>query len=308
MELKTERRGGGQPPLRCLREHRKGCKDRWPAAADIAAPGRSLATAPKCFGCARMLLFFLDRLVGRAGPPVATGMRPRQDHAPRLAGGAGRALLLAVVCGPRSIAWLKHALSRADQDRARPTWRALHQRKAVDAHDGRHLHRRRAAGQHARALATGRTPICRSAVLLVLALAALGACDDLVKLVTSAQRPGRRARSCSRKSAIALAAAWLSIACIAQLDGGLELAVPLIDTAVRPGLAVRAAGDARDRGLVERGQPGRRSGWPGRRLPGVRHRRAWRWWSMPAATPSGPTTWAFRTSPAPAKCSSSPRR
>ena len=179
--------------------------------------------------------------------------------------------VLAVALGPRSIAWLK-ARFREPIKSASPDIARLHMAKQATPTMGgifivggliaRHAGLRRLV-QSVSADRAGRGgwrwPCWEPD-------------DDLVKLRHAAR--GIRARTkLAAQTAIALAAALL-VYLVHRVGGCRSIAAGAATRlARRAGLDVRPAGDHRDRRLVERREPGRRLGRPGRRLPGVRDRR-----------------------------------
>jgi phospho-N-acetylmuramoyl-pentapeptide-transferase len=143
---------------------------------------------------------------------------------PRASIAAVAGFLLVLAFGPRWIAWLKvrfrEPIKSASADIAR-----LHQAKQFTPTMG---------GIFIVASLLSATLLCGDlgnpylwiAIALCLALAALGACDDLIKLATT--RRGLRARTkLIAQTAISLAAVTAIYALHRQVDRGLELTVPI---------------------------------------------------------------------------------
>lgn len=175
-----------------------------------------------------MYLFLLHRLGGAwPGPGDLVGL---DKITLRASLAALASFLLALALGPRLIAWLqqrfRERITSASADVAR-----LHQSKqATPTMGGIFI----VAGLAASVLAFGDcvNPYVIVAMLLALALAALGACDDLVKLgllKISKEARGLTPRAkLSAQSCIALVAA-VAVYCLhAEAGQGLELAVPLV--------------------------------------------------------------------------------
>lgn len=139
---------------------------------------------------------------------------------------------LALVFGPRLIGWLRRRL-REPIKCASPQVAQLHQAKqATPTMGGIFI----IAGLVLGTLACGdwRNPYLPIATLLVLALGAVGACDDLIKLTTAAR--GLQPRT--KLLAQIVVAAMVAVAVYRvhePLDRGLELAVPLVDGGVQLG-------------------------------------------------------------------------
>ncbi len=168
-----------------------------------------------------MLLWFIDRLL--AHWPHACD----PDAVAKITSRAGTAALasfvLAMLCGPRWIAWLK-ARYREPIKSASPEVARLHREKnATPTMGGLFI----VAGitLAAAVFADWSNPFVPVVVAAVVALAALGAVDDLVKLRTSA--PGITARvKLAAQIVIACIAATLIYRLHADVAGGLALHVP----------------------------------------------------------------------------------
>ena len=107
---------------------------------------------------------------------------------------------------------------------------------------------------------------------LVLALAALGAVDDLAKLRSATRGLSPRAKL-TGQTAIAVAIASAVYLVHRHTPGASRSAHSAGRRHICAGPVVRSAGRAGHGRFVERGQPDRRAGRPGRRLPAVGHRR-----------------------------------
>jgi len=168
-----------------------------------------------------MLLFLIDRVLARW--PHLELVRGIEKLTPRasLAALAGFALVL--VCGPRWIAWLKKRFREPIKSASADVARLHRAKQSTPTMGGIFI----IAALVVATLVVGdwQNPYLPIAVFLTLALAVLGACDDLVKLTTTARGLSARAKLISQ-SAIALAAALLVFRLHQHLDGGLELALP----------------------------------------------------------------------------------
>ena len=168
-----------------------------------------------------MFLLGIDHLL--AGWPSLSHLHGLEKITPRAALAALVSFVLALVCGPRLIAWLKthfrEPIKSASADVAR-----LHQNKrATPTMGGIFI----IAALTASTLVFGdwSNPYLPIALLLAGALAVLGAYDDLLKLTTATRGLAARKKLLAQ-SAIALVAAWLVYRVHVGLERGLELALP----------------------------------------------------------------------------------
>ncbi|MEX2114487.1 MAG: phospho-N-acetylmuramoyl-pentapeptide-transferase [Pirellulales bacterium] len=168
-----------------------------------------------------MLLWFIDRLLARW--PNACD----PDALAKITSRAGLAALasfvLAMLCGPRWIAWLQ-ARYREPIKSASPDVARLHQQKnATPTMGGLFI----VAGITLAAVVFADWSNCYVPVVVaaVLALAALGAVDDLVKLRTSARGITARVKFAAQV-VIACIAATLIHRLHADVGGGLDFRVP----------------------------------------------------------------------------------
>ena len=168
-----------------------------------------------------MLLFFIDRVLARlpgfCDPEALGKITPRAGLAALVS------FALAIACGPRLIAWLRaryrEPIKSASADIVR-----LHQAKASTPTMGGIFIVGGIVGA-TMVLGDWSNPYLPIATLLVVALAVLGAHDDLIKLTTS--RRGLPARmKLLAQTAIALTAAVMIYRLHDRFDGPLELAVP----------------------------------------------------------------------------------
>jgi phospho-N-acetylmuramoyl-pentapeptide-transferase len=168
-----------------------------------------------------MLLLFVDRLLARWPELCDSGALAKITA--RAPWAALASFLLALVCGPRLIAWLRDHYREPVKSGSSEIAR-LHQHKAATPTMGGIFIVIGLVGGTL-VFADWSNPYLRVAVLLVVALAAVGAWDDLVKLTTEAR--GIRARTkLLAQTAIALTAAVMVYRLHGRIDGGLDLAVP----------------------------------------------------------------------------------
>jgi phospho-N-acetylmuramoyl-pentapeptide-transferase len=170
-----------------------------------------------------MLLFLIDRLL--AEWPHFDDLHALEKITPRASLAAVASFALALVCGPRLIAWLKTRF-REPIKSASAAVATLHQAKqATPTMGGMFI----IAGLVASALVLCdlSNPYLPIAVLLVLALTALGAYDDLIKLSTSKRGISARSKLLAQ-SAIALTASLLVYRIHGQSDAGMSLAIPFV--------------------------------------------------------------------------------
>jgi phospho-N-acetylmuramoyl-pentapeptide-transferase len=177
-----------------------------------------------------MLLFLINRLLERW--PGLGDFHGVEKITPRASLAAVASFVLVLACGPRWIAWLK-ARFREPIKSASAEVARLHQPKQFTPTMGGIFI---IAGLLAATLAFGdlANPYLPIAILLCLALTALGACDDLIKLTTSER--GLRARTkLLAQSVIAAAAAAAVYGVHRHLDRGLDLALPAIGAPIHLG-------------------------------------------------------------------------
>jgi phospho-N-acetylmuramoyl-pentapeptide-transferase len=179
---------------------------------------------------ARMLLSFLDRWWD--GPAGWGHWQALEKTTSRAALAALASFALAVCCGPYAIRWLRSRF-REPIKIASPQVAQLHRLKeSTPTMGGLFI----VGGLIGSTLVFGdlSNGYVAIATALVLSLAALGACDDLVKLTTD--RQGLRARTkLLAQTVIALFAAVAVYRLHRQFDGGLDLAVPMFEQTVHLG-------------------------------------------------------------------------
>ncbi len=169
-----------------------------------------------------MLLFLIERWFAQA--TAWSELSGIAKITPRAAIAAVTGFLLVLAFGPRWIAWLKVRFREPIKSASADVTR-LHKAKQFTPTMG---------GIFIVTSLLSATLICGDlgnpylwiAIALCLALAALGACDDLIKLTTT--RRGLRARTkLIAQTAMSLAAVTAIYALHCQLDRGLELTVPV---------------------------------------------------------------------------------
>ena len=177
-----------------------------------------------------MLLFFVDRLLARL--PGLFDPEPLAKITPRASLAALASFALAIVCGPRLIAWLRRRCREPIKCASADLLR-LHSAKASTPTMGGIFI---VAGIIAATLFLGdwSNPYLPIAMLLVAALAALGAGDDLVKLTTHQRGLSARAKLLAQ-TAIALTVAVMIYRLQSRLDGPLTLAVPFTASSLQLG-------------------------------------------------------------------------
>ena len=170
-----------------------------------------------------MFLYFLNRLL--AIWPDLGDASALDKITLRAALAALISFALAVVCGPRSIAWLARRFLEPIKIPSAAVARLHEGKQATPTMGGLFIVGGLVASTAVFADWSNRYVVV--AVLVVLALAVLGAYDDLVKLGTSRRGLSPRAKLLAQ-SAIALAAAVAIHRLHAGSQHGLELAVPAI--------------------------------------------------------------------------------
>ena len=278
----------------------------------------------KKVSCSLWLANSLQTADAAGGIPPWPRSRPRSPgrRAQLAAGRAARPARLSPGCGPasanRSKALAARSSSCTQPSKRRPTMGGLFIVAGIAAQRSR---------------PTGRTPLCWSAMLLMLALAAVGAVDDLAKLRTAA--PGLSARDkLAGQVGHRHVAATRGLAPASANARRTRFAVCRWAEPAFTGRLVRAAGRVGAGRSFQRRQSGRWARRPGRRLSVLRDgrhgsaglcqracpmgslscksptcRRPASWWSWPAAcsarcwASSGSTAFRPRCSWAiPARC------
>ena len=177
-----------------------------------------------------MLLFFLDRL--GVGWPGLGDLLAFDKITLRASMGALASFVLALVCGPRLIAWLKRHFREPIKSASAQLVQLHSAKQATPTMGGLFI----VGGLVASTLVFGdwTNPFVPLAIGMALALAALGALDDLVKMRTSARGLSARAKLLAQ-SAIALAAAFAVYRLHGQDDHTLELTFPLLEAKIQLG-------------------------------------------------------------------------
>lgn len=177
-----------------------------------------------------MLLFLIDRLLARFGgwcdPESLAKITPRAGLA------ALAAFALAIICGPRWIAWLR-ARYREPIKSASPEIVRLHESKGSTPTMGGIFI---VAGIVAATLLLGdwSNPYLPVVTFTIVALGVLGAYDDLVKLTTTERGLPARTKLLAQ-TAIALTAAVIIYRLHHRIDGGLALTVPFTSASIELG-------------------------------------------------------------------------
>jgi phospho-N-acetylmuramoyl-pentapeptide-transferase len=151
-----------------------------------------------------MLLSFLDRLL--ADWPDLGAWRALDRITLRAAMAAGASFVLAIICGNRMIAWLERRFREPIKSASADVARLHDCKRATPTMGGIFI----VAGLVASAatFADWSNPYMAVVILLALALAALGACDDLIKLKTPARGMRPRVKLIAQ-TAIAITIAML---------------------------------------------------------------------------------------------------
>jgi phospho-N-acetylmuramoyl-pentapeptide-transferase len=151
-----------------------------------------------------MLLSLLDRLL--ADWPDLGSWRALDKITLRAAMAAGASFVLAIICGNRMIAWLERRFREPIKSASADVARLHDGKRATPTMGGIFI----VAGLVASAVtfADWANPYLAVVILLVLALAAVGACDDLIKLKTPARGMRPRVKLVAQ-TAIAIAIAML---------------------------------------------------------------------------------------------------
>jgi phospho-N-acetylmuramoyl-pentapeptide-transferase len=177
-----------------------------------------------------MFLFFIDRLM--ALWPNLCDWQGLEKITLRASLAALASFVLAVAFGPRLIGWLRTRFREPIKSASAEVAQLHRGKQATPTMGGIFI----IAGLVAGTLAFGdwSNPYVPIATLVVLALGALGACDDLVKLTTAARGVRPRTKLIVQ-IAIALAAAAAVYRTHGHSDGGLDLALPFVGRGVSLG-------------------------------------------------------------------------
>ena len=210
-----------------------------------------------------MLLWFLQHVAAASSLASLGKITARASLAALVS------FLLAVILGPRSIAWLARRFREPIKSDSPEICRLHQAKKATPTMGGLFI----VAGLVGSLLLAG--DLTNRYLLLALGVAGgltlLGAIDDLVKLRTE-----KRGISAASKLAGQVLVAAAAALCLyfdhASLPDGLVLPPPLNRAPASLGNLVRAAGHRGDRRLVERRESDRRARRTGRRMPAVRRR------------------------------------
>lgn len=177
-----------------------------------------------------MFPFLINRLLVHW--PSLGDLHGLEKITPRAALAALASFVLVLVCGPRWIAWLKMRFREPIKIASAEVARLHQPKQSTPTMGGIFI----IGGLVAGTLVFGdlSNPYLPIALLLTLALGALGACDDLIKLTTAAR--GLRARTkLMAQSAIAVLVAAAVYDVHQHLDRGLELALPVVGTNIELG-------------------------------------------------------------------------
>ena len=152
----------------------------------------------------------------------------------RASAAAGIAFLLAMLLGPRLIAWLKRRFREPIRSDSAEVRRLHGHKQSTPTMGGLFI----VAGLLAAAVALGdlSNPYLLVALLVAAGLALLGAVDDLAKLRGQCQGISARAKLAGQ-TAVALPAAWLLYTQLRGLPDGLLLGLPLFGGEVSLGPA-----------------------------------------------------------------------
>ncbi len=177
-----------------------------------------------------MFLYFLNRLL--AAWPGLGDLHGLDKITLRAWLAALASFVLAVVCGPRWIAWLKGRFREPIKCASAEVSRLHQPKQATPTMGGIFI----VGGLVASTLAFAdwTNPFVGIAMLLAVSLATLGAYDDLVKLRTAARGLSPRAKLLAQ-STIALVVAVLVYRSHAQSPHALELVLPLFGTPIELG-------------------------------------------------------------------------
>jgi phospho-N-acetylmuramoyl-pentapeptide-transferase len=178
-----------------------------------------------------MFLVFIDRLLARG--PLAFDADTLAKITTRAGLAAIASFTLAMLCGPRSIAWLKCRFREPIKNPS-PELAALHRCKdATPTMGGLFIFAGLAAA--VAVFSDWRNSYVPIVLACMAALAALGAVDDLVKLKTTAQGITPRVKLIAQ-TVIALVASVLIFRLHGGVAGGLDLHVPGTDQSLALGV------------------------------------------------------------------------
>ncbi len=177
-----------------------------------------------------MLLFIIDCLLARwprLGDPATLA-----NLTPRAAMAALASFVVAILFGPRVIAWLKARYPEPIKSASADVMRLHESKAATPTMGGMFI----VGGAVVATIFLGdwSNPYLPTTLLLLVALAVLGACDDLVKLTTEARGLSARTKLLAQ-SAVALTAAVSIYRLHDGIAGGLALVVPFTDHAIELG-------------------------------------------------------------------------